>query len=142
MCRNIWSTHFSVCVASVTYTFLFCEGKMKETINQRVTKHRRFRGYTQAQMAEWLGMKSSTYSQCERIGKISCEQIISISEILDLDVGVLLYGEEKIKPPIKPPKEPEFTLMEKNIIKIIRNLKKQDRKDVYEFIQQKYDNPK
>ena len=115
---------------------------MKETVNQRITKYRRFRGYTQAQMAEWLGMKSSTYSQCERKGKISCEQIISISKILDLDVGVLLYGEEKIKSPITPPQEPEFTLMEKNLIKIIRNLKKQDRKDVFEFIQQKYDNSK
>ena len=46
-------------------------------------------------MAEWLGMKSSTYSQCERVGKITCDQIISISEILKLDVGNLLYGEKK-----------------------------------------------
>ena len=115
---------------------------MKETINQRITKYRRFRGYTQAQMAEWLGMKPSTYSQCERVGKITCEQIISISEILKLDVGTLLYGEKKAKPPITPPQEMEFTLMEKNIIKIIRNLKKQDRADVFEFIQQKYNKSK
>ncbi len=111
---------------------------MKETINQRITKYRRFRGYTQAQMAERLGMKSSTYSQCERIGKISCEQIVLISEILDLDVGVLLYGEEKIKPPIIPPQEPEFTLMEKNIIKIIRNLKNQNRKELLLIIEEFY----
>ncbi|MBR4973329.1 MAG: hypothetical protein IKY45_02560 [Clostridia bacterium] len=111
---------------------------MKETINQRITKYRRFRGYTQAQMAEWLGMKSSTYSQCERVGKITCEQIISISEILKLDVGTLLYGEKKAKPPITPPQEMEFTLMEKNIIKIIRNLKKQDRAELISIIEKYY----
>ena len=115
---------------------------MEENINSRIRKWRKQRGLTQTQMAKQLGMKSSTYSQCERVGKITCDQIISISEILKLDVGTLLYGEKKAKPPITPPQELDFTLMEKNIIKIIRNLKKQDRADVFEFIQQKYNKSK
>lgn len=86
---------------------------MKETINQRITKYRKFRGYTQAQMAEMLGMKGSTYSQCERMGKISCEQIISISPILHLDVRVLLYGEDFANPTPIMSEPLDFTTMEK-----------------------------
>ena len=74
---------------------------MSKTINQRVAMYRKLLGYSQSQIAEMLGKKSSTYSQCERTGTFTCETIMSLAEIFDADVRVLLYGEipDAILPP-------------------------------------------
>ncbi len=112
---------------------------MKETINQRIANYRRFRGFSQEYVAERLGMRPSTYSQCERRGKISCDLIIKLSEILDIEFYTLLFGEKTVNPKPTPPKpQHDFTTMEINIIKIIRNLKKQDRKKLIAIIQEYY----
>ncbi len=73
-------------------------------------------------MAEFLGKKSSTYSQAERCGEISCKDIIKIADILGIDVKILLYGEkEGEKVEIDPP----FILSndEKRLIKAVRYFK-------------------
>lgn len=112
---------------------------MSKTINQRVAMYRRLLGYSQSQIAEMLGKKSSTYSQCERMGTFNCDTIISLAEIFDVDVRVLLYGEkpDTILPP-PPPPQPKYTTTEQNIIKIIRNLPKHKRDDILNYISECY----
>ncbi len=63
------------------------------SINERIIYFRKFLRFTQTDMAEELGIKCSTYSQLERKGKITCERLIEISKILNVDIFVLLYGE-------------------------------------------------
>ena len=143
---------------------------MYDIYNKRVAKYRRFVDLTQKEVAERLGMKSSTYSQLERKGRIGVEQLIKIAEILGVDISLLLYDEKKpnyiekeIKPeeeklsdiitfgqeprlPIidAPPKKPiideplTITKMEESYIKILRKLKKDDRDEVIDLLEQKH----
>lgn len=62
------------------------------SINKRIHHYRRLKGLTQKDMAELLGVKSSTYAQRENKGKIDCRTLIQIADILDVDIRLLLYG--------------------------------------------------
>ena len=72
-----------------------------ETINQRITRIRKSKKITQKEMAERLGMKESTYSQMERQGNISAQTLLSIAAVLEVDINLLLYGEEGLVQPEK-----------------------------------------
>lgn len=72
-----------------------------ETINQRITRIRKSKKITQKEMAERLGMKESTYSQMERQGNISAQTLLSIAAVLEVDINLLLYGEEGMVQPEK-----------------------------------------
>ena len=119
---------------------------MSQTINERIIIARKLANLTQAEVAERLDMKSSTFSQMERQGKISSDMILKLSKILNVKPMYLLCGEtnnELLKESdIFPKKEqnPSFVLsrQEENIIKIMRNLKKDARKEAYEFLQKLY----
>lgn len=63
------------------------------TVNQRIRHYRKKLKYTQADVAEMLDMKTSTYSQMERIGNITCETLIKLTKNLKTDALTLLYGE-------------------------------------------------
>ena len=63
------------------------------TVNQRIRHYRKKLKYTQADVAEKIGMKTSTYSQMERIGNITCETLIKLTRVLKTDALTLLYGE-------------------------------------------------
>ena len=63
------------------------------TVNQRIRHYRKMLKYTQADVAKMLDMKISTYSQMERMGNITCETLIKLTDILKTDALTLLYGE-------------------------------------------------
>lgn len=130
---------------------------MFDTINERVAHYRKLANLNQAQAAERMGMKLSTYSQMERVGNISAERIIKLAQIFGVDTSILLFGEPD-RVPIKisnPPNEPIGTIKqtepvlppiaepfiltnkEKSIITIIRNFKKRERDEVIAFIESK-----
>ena len=119
---------------------------MSQTINERIIIARKLANLTQAEVAERLDMKSSTFSQMERQGKISSDMILKLSEILNVKPMYLLCGEtnnELLKESdIFPKKEQNTSFVlsrqEENIIKIMRNLKKDARKEAYEFLQKLY----
>ena len=67
---------------------------MSETINQRIARFRKLAGYSQEDMAYMLDLKTGTYRKRELNGKIDCEFLINISELLDIDIKILLFGEE------------------------------------------------
>ena len=123
-----------------------------ETINQRVAKCRKLADLNQAEAAEKLGMKTSTYSQMERKGKISAERLLKLAQIFNVHPNVLLYGDAYMPFPeetqqvsvSKPVVADDNTLLailtntEENIIKIYRNLSKEDRAEVKAFILDKF----
>ncbi len=124
------------------------------TINERIKVCRRLCGFSQSKMAELMEMKTSTYSQMERRGRINSEKIKKLSKIFGIETDELLYGiaEEKKAPKteektdskeIKPISEIVFdqreavflSPIEENIIKIIRNSSKSKREEIIEFIE-------
>ena len=141
-----------------------------ETINQRVAKCRKLADLNQAEAAEKLGMKTSSYSQMERKGKISAERLLKLAQIFNVHPNVLLYGDAYMpfpeetqqvsiskpvvaddntllasQPITEPVTVPEnivsnsiLTNTEENIIKIYRNLSKEDRAEVKAFILDKF----
>lgn len=110
----------------------------KKEINARIASIRKLRGYKQADIAEFLGLKTSTYSQMERNGNITGEMIIKIAKIFDIDPRIILCGEEETETP--PPPDPidppigKLKNSEENIIKIIRNLNKEKHEMVFDAI--------
>ncbi len=124
---------------------------MNLEINKRVIQYRKQKHLTQSEVAERIGMKSSTYSQMERVGDISAERVVRLAEIFGVRPEWILLGEPEDTPEnesgidvAQQPKitipEPEpfvLTNMEMSIIKIIRNLKKKEKEEVINFIQSK-----
>lgn len=122
-----------------------------ESINERVARWRNERNMTQADLADKMGLKCSTYSQMERNGNITAEKLLIIEKELNLPQGTLLYGEELVpktdstltlsEPKLQFPQEETLLLTnnEKNYIKILRQIPKEDRNEVLNVLQQKFD---
>lgn len=130
---------------------------MFDSINERVAHYRKLANLNQAQAAERMGMKLSTYSQMERVGNISGERIIKLAQIFGVDASILLLGEtdripakvpnnpgdtvltaEQDKPVLPPvPKPFLLTNKEKTIITVIRNFSKKEQDEVIAFIESK-----
>ena len=121
-------------------------------INKRVNKVRKSKKLTQEDLAQKLGYKTSTYSQMERSGKIPCEMLVKIAEILETDVRYFLYGEdypnkEKIiivrsKPRVEEPKTVETEEFrdeeERYLILTYRNLRPKEKQAAYSLFMQHF----
>ena len=116
-----------------------------ETINQRVKKQRKELFLSQADVAQMLDMKTSTYSQMERMGNITCETLLKLTEILKVDVLKLLYGEDMPKKEMKDINEFKADIdgvgmivaqdvYEKFAVIAMRNLSQPLKQEIYEFI--------
>ena len=116
-----------------------------ETINQRVRKYRKDLFLNQSDVAKMLGMKTSTYSQMERMGNITCETLLKLTEILKVDVLKLLYGEDMPKKEMKDINEFKADIdgvgmivaqdvYEKFAVIAMRNLSQPLKQEIYEFI--------
>lgn len=114
---------------------------MSETINQRIKRIRRSKKISQAEIAKRLGMKTDTYSKYERIGKISCDKLSRIAEILETDVSVFMNNscEGQVEATdgliVKD-------VYEKLAIIAIRNLSHEDKLEIYEILLKKLVNNK
>ncbi len=129
------------------------------TINERIAHYRKLADLTQTDAAEKLGIKCSTYSQMERKGNITAERLLALAEIFHVEPEDILYGDRKEEKPeedrnTNPDRlhfrqelfyEKEsfsapfiFSKKEENLIKIIRNLSKEDKEEVLKFIEEKY----
>lgn len=106
---------------------------MSETINQRIKRIRKSKNMTQIEIAKKLGMKPDTYSKFERVGKIRCDMLLKIAEILETDVSAFLYNSSEsanglfIK-----------DIHEKLIILAMRNLPYEEKLKLFEIIFDKF----
>lgn len=132
---------------------------MKSNVNNRIKEIRKSHHYTQAQVAELMGLKTSTYSQMERKGTISVDMAVKLASILDTDPAYIIFGEikpseidfspaaqtvlsandnqaflEQIK---KGEEQLILSIKEKNIIKNFRNLSESDKKEILNLLQSK-----
>ncbi len=80
---------------------------MEESINQRISRLRKKKGYTQKTVSEMMGLKGSTYSQMERKGNITANAVIELAKILEVSTDEILFGEE-MSPQQAPEEAPLF----------------------------------
>ncbi len=133
-----------MCAASVAHTFLISGGKMAKrdiSVNQRIRMCRKERGLNQTCVAEVLGIKTSTYSQMERKGYITCENLKILAEVLEVSIEYLLYGIKTEKDVgVIPPNTKRYEFLEdisNSELKILRqtlfHLKREKRNLVYHY---------
>ncbi len=121
-------------------------------INKKVKVLRKRKGYTQESLAKLLDMKTSTYSQMERMGRIPTQTVLKLADIFEVDAMEILNPENEvlfIKPKtsgyIKMEQQPidtekffpekiALTNREENAIIMLRNLTAEDRENVYNSI--------
>ena len=140
---------------------------MGYTVNQRVAIYRKMANLTQTEAAERLGMKCSTYSQMERKGHISVDNLIAIAAAFGIEPSVLLRDPMELtseqsrpveqpaapakpempifrEPVVAPTSRPAFVISrnEENMLTILRNLPKADLDEVRSLINEKYQNSK
>ena len=77
----------------------------KLTVNERIKFLRKLKNYTQEQMGKFFGIKTSTYSQKERRGYFTAEDVKIVCEVFKVDPNVIIFG--------KPPLEQEVSALEK-----------------------------
>lgn len=111
------------------------------TINQRIKHCRELCHLTQRQVAEFLGMKSSTYSQTERKGNITCDFLLKVASVLGVDPMFLLLDEaDAYIPHLNSFLCPytQITDKERRLIKLYRTLNLETRKEFYAFLSEKF----
>jgi len=136
-------------------------GNYNMDVNKRVKELRKENRYTQEKIAEMLGMKTSTYSQMERSGKIPIHIIMQLAEIFKVEISEILYGKKEddtqapqvdetfiaddpqngtigVKTPTSPIEESydKITLSnrEENLVIMIRNLYPADKEEIYRMV--------
>lgn len=123
---------------------------MASKINKRLIIERKKKNCSKKEMAHLLGLKYTTYCRMEEKGNITGEWLLKISEILGIDVRVLLYDEfpqnkdwqPSTKQPDTPNKEPEIilgykyinqsvTVMENKFLELLRRLPLKEQQEIF-----------
>ncbi len=124
-----------------------------DKINQNIKKARKEKGYTQAEMAKLLGMKTSTYSQMERMGNVPAQTVLELASALKINLLEIMDPEnlqidkpeevEKVAQPEVEVEEKEdamsLTNREKNMVLMLRNLTSGERDEIYTTIKDAHD---
>ncbi len=105
-------------------------------VNERVRKTRKQAKYSQAQLGKMLNLKTSTYSQKEREGKFSGEELQILADIFKVDVREFLYDDIKIPEPVVIIPDECYMLnnREGHIITMYRNLSKDTQNEIFAFV--------
>ena len=120
-----------------------------ENISKRIARYRNLAGYTQERAAAALGINKNAYARMERNGTPKPEMLKMISDLYNVSVQALLYGEnadfgftndEKAAvlksdtPTIRSEEALILTANEKNAVKLCRTLTPEQRSEVLKLI--------
>ena len=142
LCRNRSKSYVFRCVTSVAHFFDFKGCGSMNTVNERVRNIRRRAKYNQTELGKLLGLKTSTYSQKERQGNFTGEDLIKLADIFKIDVREFLYDSIPETEPIEIIPEEYWCLdeWEEEIIKIYRYVKREQKKELYAFALKTFQN--
>ena len=62
------------------------ENEKKNTVRENIISHRNARGWTQADLAERVGMKPSTYATKEAKGNFKTSELMVVADALNIDI--------------------------------------------------------
>lgn len=104
-------------------------------VNKRVYIIRKQVKYSQAEIGKVLNLKTSTYSQKEREGKFSGEELLVLADFFKIDVRDFLYDDiPKVEPIVIIPEECYLlNRREAELLTLYRNLSIPKQKEVFAF---------
>lgn len=123
---------------------------LDKQLNERLFRYRKLAGYTQASVAQELGMKKNTYARMEKYGSPKPELLIKLAALFNVSTNILLYGHEieatqpsiiRAQEPISPfqtQNEVKLSATEKSCLLTIRGLSKEQKQEVIDLINKFY----
>ncbi|MDD6479420.1 MAG: helix-turn-helix transcriptional regulator [Oscillospiraceae bacterium] len=130
---------------------------MDNYINKRIAELRNLKGLTQADFANCLGIKPSTYSRKESKGTFKPEELSKIATLLGITIAELFSENtdnqkananvpEKLRQPSPSNTTEEndvfpLTPPERNVLQILRHASKNDKKFILEVVEYCYKKP-
>lgn len=119
---------------------------LKSTIRDNIVSRRNLNGWTQSDLAEFIGMKPSTYSNKESKGNFKIEELLAIAEALKADIGEILRNKAMRMHDVEPQIEYNeteiiLTAKERGVIQLMRSSNKKDKAFLLNVINHLHINP-
>ena len=108
-------------------------------VSLNIKYYRKIAGFTQAEVAEMLGMDKETYSLKENNIDIDLIFLNNLSTILNTDIGNLICNNFSTALSIPQSQQILLTNIEKIIIEKLRSLPKEKVAEIFEKISDEYD---
>ena len=105
-------------------------------INQRVKKLRKQNKYSQKDIGILLGKKTSTYSQMEREGNFTGDELVILADHFKVDVKAFLYDDIPAPPIINiiPDDYLQLNKREYDLITMYRYVNKEIKLEIFKFV--------
>ena len=105
-------------------------------INQRVKKLRKQNKYSQKDIGILLGKKTSTYSQMEREGNFTGDELVVLADFFKVDVKAFLYDDIPNTPVIIEIPDDYYQLnrREFDIVTMFRCCNKETKNEIFKFV--------
>ena len=105
-------------------------------INQRVRKLRKQNKYSQKDIGILLGKKTSTYSQMEREGNFTGDELVILADFFKVDVKTFLYDDIPAPPIINiiPDDYLQLNKREYDLITMYRYVNKEIKLEIFKFV--------
>ncbi|MBO5210428.1 MAG: helix-turn-helix domain-containing protein [Clostridia bacterium] len=109
-------------------------------INQRVKKLRKQNKYSQKNIGNLLGMKTSTYSQMEREGNFNGDELVLLADFFKVDVKTFLYDDIPETPVIIEIPDDYYQLnrREYDLITMYRCVNKESKAEIFKFAYEQF----
>ncbi|MBE6732795.1 MAG: helix-turn-helix transcriptional regulator [Ruminococcaceae bacterium] len=119
---------------------------IKSTLRDNIVSRRNLNGWTQSDLAEFIGMKPSTYSNKEAKGNFKIEELLAIADALKVSVNDILHTEvtrlHEAEPQIEyNDSEIILTAKERAVIQLMRSANKKDKAFLINIINYLHSNP-
>ena len=119
---------------------------LKSTIRDNIVSRRNLNGWTQFDLAEFIGMKASTYSNKEARGNFKIEELLAIAEALKVDIGEILHNKAMRMSDAQPQIEYNeteiiLTAKERAVIQLMRSSNKKDKSFLLSVVNHLHLNP-
>lgn len=109
-------------------------------INQRVKKLRKQNKYSQKNIGNLLGMKTSTYSQMEREGNFNGDELVLLADFFKVDVKTFLYDDIPETPVIIEIPDDYYQLnrREYDLMTMYRCVNKESKAEIFKFAYEQF----
>ncbi len=109
-------------------------------INERVKKLRKQNKYSQKDIGNLLGMKTSTYSQMEREGNFNGDELVLLADFFKVDVKTFLYDDIPETPVIIEIPDDYYQLnrREYDLMTMYRCVNKESKAEIFKFAYEQF----
>lgn len=119
---------------------------IRATLRDNIVSCRNLNGWTQSDLAEFVGMKPSTYSNKEARGNFKIEELVAIADALKVSVGDILHTQSMRLHDAEPQIEYNdteiiLTAKERAVVQLMRSSNKKDKAFLLNIVNHLHTNP-